>query len=136
MSKKTPIRVETIMRRSFVTVDGLETVADTLMKMKQSSVPVAIVRKRHDDDEIGMVLLADIARQVLARDRSAVRINVYEIMTKPVISVSPDMDIRYCARLFEQYGLTSAPVVKNADVVGVVSYNELVLEGIWPAVSG
>lgn len=136
MSKKTPIRVETVMRNSFVVVDGLETVADTLTKMKESGDVVAIVRKRHDNDEIGMVLLADIAKQVLARDRAASRTNVYEIMAKPVISVPPDMDIRYCARLFERFGLSSAPVIKDTEVVGVVSYKELVLDGLWPAEAG
>ncbi len=135
MSRKPPIRVQSVMRLSFVVVDGLETVADALTRMKEAGVAMAIVSKRHEDDEIGMVLLADIAKQVLARDRSPERINVYEIMAKPVISVTPDMDIRYCARLFESFGLSSAPVVKDDEVVGVVSYNELVLEGIWPAVS-
>ena len=51
-------------------------------------------------DEYGMVLLSDIAKQVLAKDRSPKRVNIYEIMAKPVLSVQPDMDIRYCARMF------------------------------------
>lgn len=133
--KKTRILVESVMRDSFVMVDGLETVADTLAKMKEAGDSLAIVKKRHDDDEYGLVLLADIAKQVLARNRSASRTNVYEIMAKPIISVPPDMDIRYCARLFERFGLSSSPVIRDAEVVGVVSYNELVLNGIWPSVS-
>ena len=135
MSDRTTIRVRSIMRQSYVVVDGLETVADALAKMKDASAAIAVVSKRHADDEIGLVLVADIAQQVLARDRSPERMNVYEIMAKPVISVSPDMDIRYCARLFHSFRLSSAPVVENDKVIGVVSYNELVLEGLWPSAS-
>lgn len=136
MTKQGIQRVEAVMRSAYVVVDGMETVADALTKMKNARSAMAIVSKRHDDDEYGLVLLADIAKQVLARDRSPDRVNVYEIMAKPVISVRPDMDIRYCARLFEHFGLSSAPVMRGNEVIGVVSYNELVLEGLWPAASG
>jgi CBS domain-containing protein len=91
-----------------------------------------IVKKRHPDDEIGMVLISDIARRVLAPDRAPNRVNVYEIMAKPVISVSPDMDIRYCARLFTRFELTRAPVVENGEVIGIVSMTDLVIKGMVP----
>ncbi|MDH3589793.1 MAG: CBS domain-containing protein [Gammaproteobacteria bacterium] len=133
MSPKEPIRVQSVMRKNYVAVEGMETVAETLTKMKAAGSAIAIVNKRHDDDEIGLVLLADIAKQVLAADRAPQRVNVYEIMAKPVVSVPPEMDIRYCARLFERFGLSSAPVIQDRRVVGVVSYNELVLDGLWPA---
>ncbi len=135
MSDRKIIEVQSVMQQAFVAVDGMETVGDALNKMRDSSASIAIVRKRHPGDEIGLVLLADIAKQVLARDRAPERVNVYEIMAKPVIGVRPNMDIRYCARLFENFGLSSAPVIDNGEVVGVVSYTELVLEGLWPAVS-
>ena len=136
MNDKTPVRVRSVMRDHYVVVDGKETVADALTRMREVSAAIAIVRKRHDDDELGVVLLADVAKKVLARDRSPQRTNVYEIMAKPVITVAPEMDIRYCARLFENFGLSSAPVVQDGEVVGVVSYTELVLEGLWPSEMG
>ncbi len=79
-----------------------------------------------------MVLLADIAKKVIAKNRSPERVNLYEIMAKPVISVRADMDIRYCARLFNNFGLNVAPVVENScgNIVGTVSYNDIVLKGL------
>ena len=76
------------------------------------------------------MLIADIARQVLALDRAPERVNVYEIMSKPVISVHPDMDIRYCARLFDKFGLSRAPVTKRGVIMGIVSYTDMVLKGL------
>jgi CBS domain-containing protein len=132
MTGKLPItRVRDIMKTQVGTIDGIATVADALKKMKSLKTSVLIVNKRHDDDEFGMITSGDIARHVLAKDRAPERVNVYEIMAKPVISVSPDMDIRYCSRLFAQYDLVRAPVVENQQVVGMVSPNALVLDGLY-----
>jgi CBS domain-containing protein len=98
--------------------------------MEKTNARALIVDKRNADDEYGIVVLADIAKLVLAVDKSPDRVNVYEIMSKPVIQVSPDMDIRYCARLFERFGLERAPVVDAGKIVGMVSYHVLVLRGL------
>lgn len=132
MTGKLPItRVRDIMKTEVGSIDGIATVADALKKMKSLKTSVLIVNKRHDDDEFGMITSGDIARHVLAKDRAPERVNVYEIMMKPVISVDPDMDIRYCSRLFAQYDLVRAPVVENQRVVGMVSPNALVLDGLY-----
>ena len=125
------IRVKDIMKTDFGTIDGIATVADALIKMKTLKTAVLIVNKRNEDDEYGMLTSGDIARHVLAKDRAPDRVNVYEIMSKPVISVHPDMDIRYCSRLFANYNLVRAPVLENKEVVGMISPNSLVLDGLY-----
>jgi len=125
------IRVKDVMKTDFGTIDGVATVADALIKMKTLKTAVLIVNKRNEDDEYGMLTSGDIARHVLAKDRAPDRVNVYEIMSKPVISVHPDMDIRYCSRLFANYNLVRAPVLENNQVVGMVSPNSLVLDGLY-----
>jgi len=127
------VRVRDVMKESVDIVDGLITVADALRRMKHVNNLALIVDKRHPDDEYGIVLLADIARQVLALDKSPERVNVYEIMSKPVLGVPPDMDIRYCARMFDKFGLSLAPVIDLGKVVGLVSYSGLVLKGMVPS---
>ena len=125
------IRVKDVMKTDFGTIDGIATVGDALKKMKILKTSVLIVNKRHDDDEYGMINCGDIARHVLAKDRAPDRVNVYEVMSKPVISVHPDMDIRYCSRLFADYNLVRAPVIENNKVIGIVSPNSLVLDGMY-----
>jgi len=129
MEKKL-IRVRDIMRTHFEFVDRKETVRAALAKMEKTNARALIVDKRNENDEYGIVVLADIAKLVLAVDKSPDRVNVYEIMSKPVIHVSPEMDIRFCARLFERFGLERAPVVSGGKVVGMVSYHVLVLRGL------
>jgi len=130
MSSKNLVRVRDVMKPDFDVVDGMATVAEALETMKHVDTKALIVKKRHENDEHGMVLLGDIAREVLAKDRAPERVNIYEIMSKPVIWVEPDMDIRYCARLFSRFHLSRAPVVENGEVVGIVSFTDMVFKGM------
>jgi signal-transduction protein with cAMP-binding, CBS, and nucleotidyltransferase domain len=132
MSEHNIIRVRDVMKHNFDMVDGMETVAKALEQMLHVETKSLVVRKRHDDDEFGMVMISDIARQVLAKDRAPDRVNIYEIMSKPLLSVPPDMDIRYCARLFTRFELSRAPVLENGDVIGIVSLTDLVMKGMMP----
>lgn len=129
-SKKIVIRVREVMKEDFDMIDGRMTVMDALRTMKHVETKSLIVNKRNDDDEYGMVLISDIAKNVLAKDRSPDRVNVYEIMAKPLLSVDPEMDIRYCARYFENFGMSRAPVVENGKVVGIISFTDMVLKGL------
>lgn len=71
-------------------------------------------------------MLADIAKEVLAKDRSPERVNLYEIMAKPLLSVNPSMDVRYCARLFECFSIHLAPVIEGNEMIGMVDYISMV----------
>ncbi len=129
--KRVRIRVQDIMKTDFATIDGIATISDALKKMKKKKTSVLVVNKRHEDDEYGLVTAGDIARHVLAKDKAPDRVNVYEIMAKPVISVDPEMDIRHCSRLFARYDLVRVPVLRDREVIGTVSPNALVLEGLY-----
>ena len=130
MSEKKTVRVKDVMKKEVDIVDGKMTVMEALEKMHHVETKSLIVEKRNDGDEYGMVLLSDIAKNVLAKDRSPNRVNIYEIMSKPVISVHPEMDIRYCARLFEHFGLARAPVIEDRNIVGIVSFTDMVMKGL------
>ncbi|NQY27482.1 MAG: CBS domain-containing protein [Piscirickettsiaceae bacterium] len=131
MKPKEIVRVQDVMRYDIDIVDGMTTVSDALAQMKNLKNKMLIVDKRDEDDEYGVVRMSDIAHHVLARDKSPDRVNVYEIMIKPIITVKASMDIRYCARLFERFRLSRAPVVdKEGKLIGVVSLTRMVLHGI------
>ena len=125
------IRVRDVMKTELDIVDGMRTVTEALKSMKYPDTRTLIVDKRSADDEYGVVMFRDMAKKVLARDFSPDRVNIYEIMSKPVLSVHPDMDIRYCTRLFDRFGLSRAPVLENQKIVGLVSYTDIVLKGLF-----
>ena len=126
------VRVRQVMKTEFDTVDSMATIYDALKSMRHIETKCLIVNKRHDDDEYGVLLLSDVARKVIGQNRSPERVNVYEVMAKPVITVDPEMNIRYCARLFDRFELSRAPVVEHGKVVGIVSFTDMVLRGLLP----
>ena len=119
--------VRDCMTTEVVEVDGRLDVLQALKVMKREATTSLMVKRRDDQDEYGMVLFSDIAKKVIAQNRAPERVNVYEIMAKPVIMVRPDMEIRYCARLFENFGISHA---ENGKILGMVSYYRLVIHGL------
>ena len=130
IKKKRRIRVRDVMKTSYGTINGNATIAAALKEMKRLKTSVLIVEKRNEDDEYGLLLVSDVARKVLANDRSRGRVNVYEIMIKPAVCVDPDMDIRYCSRLMSRFNLTRVLVVDGNSLLGTVNPRALVLEGL------
>jgi len=124
------IRVRDVMKPGLDIVDGMMTVADVLTSLKYPETRTIIVNKRHADDEYGIVLFSDIARRVMGAGRAPERVNIYEIMSKPVVSVHPSMDVRYCVTLLDRFGLSRVPVIDNGQIVGLVSYTDIVLKGM------
>ena len=123
-------RVRDCMKTEVTEVDGRIDVLSALKVMKKAGTTSLIVKRRDEGDEYGMLLFSDIAKKVIGMDRAPERVNVYEIMAKPVVTVRPDMHIRYCARLFENFGIGHAPVEEDGRIVGMVSYYRLVLYGL------
>jgi signal-transduction protein with cAMP-binding, CBS, and nucleotidyltransferase domain len=128
MSVETPIvQVRDVMRRGVVTIDGLATVQEAVAKMQSENVTALIVEKRHPNDAWGIITVQDMVRDIIATGRSPEDSNVYEIMTKPVITVPPEMDIRYVARLLYRTGVRRAPVEAQGELMGMISLSDLVL---------
>jgi signal-transduction protein with cAMP-binding, CBS, and nucleotidyltransferase domain len=136
MSQPELIRVRDVMKTDFDTIDGLSTVADALRQMRYIETKALIVRPRNEHDEYGIVELEDIATDVLAKNRSPERVNIYEIMDKPLLGIDPQMDIRYCARLLERHRLSRAAVVERREVIGIIDYGDIVIKGMRDLLTG
>lgn len=130
MSLKPELRVGDVMVTEVISIDGLATVSDAMALMRQHNVNSLVVNRRDEDDEIGLVLVSDIARRVIAPNRSSDRVNVYEIMSKPVWTVPPDMLARYAVRLLARFEISRAVVVDHdRNPIGIVTLRDLTLGG-------
>ena len=130
MTNKKRIRVKDVMKSNYGTISRNATIAEALKEMKRLQTTVLVVDKRDENDEYGLLLVSDIARKVLAKDRASSRVNTYEVMTKPAVCVDPDMDIRYCSRLMATFNLMRVLVVQDNLVIGTVNPGVLVLDGL------
>ena len=128
MSERRPIRVGDFMFSELHTVEGLATVAEAMALMKRHGVSSLAVNRRDEDDEFGIVVVSDIAREVIAKNRAPERVHVYEVMSKPVLTLPADMQARYAVRLLVRFDLSRAVVVDHERrPLGIVDLRDLVL---------
>ncbi|MDE2735745.1 MAG: CBS domain-containing protein [Gemmatimonadota bacterium] len=119
------------MGSKLYTIDRLATVAEAMALMKQYGVSSLAVDRRDDDDEFGLLVVADIAREVIAQNRAPERVNVYEIMSKPVLTLPSAMLARYAVRLLVRFELSRAVVVDyERHPLGMVTLRDLVLSHV------
>ena len=130
MSTKKRIYVKDVMKSDFGIIDSSATIKEALNEMNRLNTAALAVNKRNENDEYGLLLVSDIARMVLAKDKATSRVNVFEIMIKPAVCIDPEMDIRYCARLMSKFNLTRVLVEADNELLGTVSPRALVLDGL------
>jgi len=122
--------VRECMSQKVTEVDGRMDILTAMKVMKDVGSTSLVVKRRDENDEYGLLLFSDIAKQVIAKNRAPERVNVYEIMAKPVLMVRPEMKVRYCARFFEKFRISHAPVEEDGKVIGMVSYYRLMIHGL------
>ena len=128
MTARRILRVRDVMRNGVHTVDGLATVSEAVALMRRHHVSSLAVPRRDDDDEMGLVGVTDVAHKVIAENRAPERVNVYEIMSKPVLTLPSGMQARYAVRLLVRFGISRAVVVDHdRNPVGMATLRDLVL---------
>ena len=116
------------MNRNVVVIDGMATAKEAAAKMRECRQSTLLVGKRNPDDAWGILVVQDFIRGVIIPGRSSSEVNVYEIMTKPAITVPADMDIRYVARMLFRAGIRRAPVEDKGEIIGMISLTSLILD--------
>jgi signal-transduction protein with cAMP-binding, CBS, and nucleotidyltransferase domain len=118
------------MTGKVVFVDGLATAKDAILLMRAEKTEALIVNKRDEHDEYGILVLSDLIKGVIIPDKKFKDVSVYELMTKPAISVPASMNIRYVPRLLMNIGIKIAPVEENGRFVGMISLHDTIIENL------
>jgi len=114
-----------VMTKNVAYIDGNETVANAIGIMKEIGISSLIVNRRGPEDTWGIMTRKDVVNKVVSPGRDPYGVFVFEIMTKPLIMVSPDLELKYCARLFNQTGIRRAPVFDGKEIVGILSNSNI-----------
>ena len=124
------LKAKDIMTTEVVTIEGAATVAEALALMKEQKLRALVVEPRSEEDAYGIVTETDIVYKVAAYGKDPNVVQICEIMTKPCIVVNPDLTVEFVARLFANYGLRRAPVIKKK-LLGIVSVTDILRQTMW-----
>ncbi|NET02724.1 MAG: CBS domain-containing protein [Sphaerospermopsis sp. SIO1G2] len=113
-----------VMTKDVATIRGSATVKDAIDLMKVRDWKALIVERRHEQDAYGVITESDIVYKVIAYGKDPQKIRVYEIMTKPCIAINPNLGLEYVARLFANWKLRCAPVIRG-ELLGIISLTDI-----------
>lgn len=127
-TRKPFVRAKDVMDTAIHYIDGIATVSEAAAIMRKESTTTLIVEKRNGDDAWGLVVAQDIIRAEVVADKKPGSAHVYEIMSKPVVTVPADMDLRYVSRLMIRFGIRRTPVEEGGKLVGIVGQEDLLMK--------
>ena len=113
------------MSRRVVATTGCATVADAVQLMRAERVATLVLERRGHEDAWGIVSRSDIIRRVVVPGRDLEAVRVHEIMTKPVVTVSPGLAVKFCLRLMDMARVRRAVVFDGHALVGVLSHGDV-----------
>ncbi len=118
-------KAQDVMSEGVVYVDGMQTVAEAVALMREKGVSSLIVQNRSQEDAYGIVTRKDVVNKVVDPGKDPAEVKVFEIMTKPLVMVSPGLALKYCARLMHHAGIRRAPVFDGKNIIGMLSNTDI-----------
>lgn len=121
-------KVADVMHRGCVTLKSGATLTDAIWKMKDAGTSCLVIEPRTKGDAYGILTRKDIVEKAV--DAGPKRVNfsqrkVYEFMTKPLVTVSPGLKVKYAVRLMKREGVRRLPVFDGKEMVGVISNTDV-----------
>lgn len=111
-----------------VFVDPNSPVTEALGIMRRRYVNNLIAKKTKDSPEYGIITSIDICDTIVAQGRDPSKVKVHEIMSSPLITVTPQMTIDECARVMKEKRIHHLPVADaNGTIIGMISANDFLI---------
>ncbi|MFP4682392.1 MAG: CBS domain-containing protein [Ectothiorhodospira sp.] len=118
--------VKDIMVDRVATISSLATLREAMQEMKRHRVKSLVVDKRRPSDAYGIITYTTILRTIVAEEGDIDLINVYDVCSKPVISVPGELEVKHVARLMVNQGIRRIVVLQGNQLMGLVTMNDIV----------
>lgn len=127
VEKAKELKAADVMTKNVATIGGSATVAEAVKRMRDLKVSSLLVNRRSQEDAWGIITRKDVVAKIIAPPggKDPHQVQVHEIMTKPLLMVSPGLTLKYCARLMTQAGVRRAPVFDGKNIVGILSNTDI-----------
>ena len=120
-----PHTVEEIMTSPVVTVPASMSIEDALHLMREKRIHSVVVEPDRPGAAYGIMTQRDVLRKVVAADRPLFQVTVSDLMSSPLITVSPDTTIKQCSIIMLDANIRRAVVMKSGKLVGIVGDTDI-----------
>src|SRR6056297_3128333 len=118
--------VEEMMVTDVATVSCLATLRDAMDKMRECRVKSLVVEKRHESDAWGIVTYTTILRTVVQEEGDVDLINVYDIASKPAVTVPRQLEVRHAVQMMLDLDIKRVIVSSNNELEGILTMHDIV----------
>ena len=119
------LKIENVMVSDVITVEAEATVRQAVDLMNTHEIGCLIVVDE-EEKPVGILTERDLLRRVLANRKDPVRTKVSQVMSKPLVTVTPHMDLEEAVRLMFKKKIKKLPVVEDGQLVGLVTLTDMV----------
>lgn len=118
-----PVLVKDIMSKPAVIIEENKSarVAGEIMKKKRKGALVVVKKGK----PVGIVTDSDLIRKIVAKNLKPSEVKVREIMSRPLVVISPDDNIVEASRKMKRSNIKRLPVVENGKVIGLLSLTDI-----------
>jgi CBS domain-containing protein len=114
-----------VMTRHVVDIEPNATVAEAISKMKQWNVSSLLVKRESGMGTWGFMTETDVIEKVVAKELEPAEVLVHEIMSMPVITVSPKSSLQECAALLARADIRRVLVYDGTNMLGIISSSDI-----------
>lgn len=118
--------VDDIMIKDVITISPLATLREAMLKMRQHTVKSLVVEKRHESDAWGILTYTTVLRTIIQEDGDVDLVNVYDIATKPAMSVPRQLEVRHAVNMMINFNIKRLIVSSNNQLEGILTMNDIV----------
>jgi len=122
------MKTEQLMHRGALMIKSDATLTEAIKKMHAARVSSLVVEPRCKGDAYGIITRRDMVGRAFADGPQRLNFSetkVYELMTKPLVTISPGLKVKYAARLMHREGVRRLPVFDGDKIVGILSNTDL-----------
>ncbi len=119
------LNIESVMVSDVITVKMEATVRQAVNLMNKHEIGCLIV-VNEEEKPVGILTERDLLRRVLVKRKDPVRVKVSQVMSKPLVTGTPHMDLEVAARLMFKKKIKKLPVVEDGNLVGLVTLTDMV----------
>lgn len=115
-----------MMVSDVVTISCMATLREAMEIMRDRGVKSLVVEKRHESDAWGIVTYTTILRTVVQEEGDVDLINVYDIASKPAVTVPRQLEVRHAVQMMLDLDIKRVIVSSNNELEGILTMHDIV----------